>query len=102
MCSYLYNGSVYNVMIYYHEDRKYVGKQDYPRTYDSKVTPNVIVECDKNGYKLLNVTLNKNTGFNEYEEYSSGRSFRAGRTDRTYSDKLVLKPGNIVQDGDFV
>ena len=102
VCSYLYNGSIYNVRIYYHEDRKYVGKQDYPRTYDSKVTPNVIVERDKNGYHLLDVTLNKNTGFNEYEEYSSGRSFRAGRTDRAYSDKLVLKPGNIVQDGDFV
>lgn len=102
VCSYLYNGSIYNVRIYYHEDRKYIGKQDYPRTYDSKVTPNVIVECDKDGYNLLNVTLNKNTGFNEYEEYSSGRSFRAGRTDHAYSNKLVLKPGNIVQDGDFV
>lgn len=102
VCSYLYNGSIYNVMIYYHEDRKYVGKQNYPGTYNSKVTPNVIVKCDRNGYNLLNVALNKNTGFNEYEEYSSGRSFRAGRTDHAYSNKLVLKPGNIIQDGGFV
>lgn len=102
VCSYLYNGSIYNVMIYYHEDRKSVGKQNYLRTYNSKVTPNVIVECAKDGYTLLNVTLNKNTGFNEYEEYSSGRSFRAGRTDCAYSNKLVLKPGDIVQDGDFL
>lgn len=102
VCSYLYNGSIYNVRIYYHEDRKYVEKQNYLRTYNSKVTPDVIVECDKDGYNLLKVTLDKNTGFNEYEEYSSGRSFRAGRTDRAYSDKLVLKPGDIVQDGDFL
>lgn len=102
VCSYLYKGSIYNVKIYYHEDRKCVGRQNYLRTYNSKVTPNVIIECDKDGYNLLNVTLDKNTGFNEYEEYSSGRSFRAGRTDRAYSDKLVLKPGDIVQDGDFL